>query len=160
MEQMRTKEQVVELSQKVLGLNAHFVEEDIGCFAVVGHLDTPEYAIFDKSFLDITDEEQEIVLQHELGHIVSTQKQLPGHSALAYYRHFPDYPLLAGYEIARAQSETEADLYAANKVGLKKLLRVMDKAMRRQDREVRQRDLKRAWKKQHKSWLSKLFRRE
>ena len=157
---MRTKEQVVELSQKVLGLNAHFVEQDIGCFAIVGHLHRPDYAMFDKSFLEITDEEQEIVLQHELGHIVSTQRMLPGHKALDYCRQFPDYPLWYNYESVSAQAETEADLYAANKVGLKKILRLMNKAMKHQDRKVRRRNLKAAWKKEHGSWLSKLFRRE
>ena len=143
---MRTKKQVRELIKKILKLPANYSPSYfVYCYMCVeykGLATKPHRARFDDMFMSLEDDMQDVIIQHEKGHLVAVNKKLPAHMEW-------DKKCLAGETIPASlyfRQELEADIYCAKKVGLDKVLAVFKATLDLPDLAKRRRNLKRAMK--------------
>lgn len=131
----RSVEECIKAAEKILGVPVKFSGVWCGTFRVTHSIasDLPIVIIgaeFDSTFLKFSVEEQDVILQHEMGHIASTAQGKQWHTKANALNEF-DMLFMDGIELQRLQfqREAEADFYATQQVGMEKMLRVLNNTL-------------------------------
>ena len=142
-------EQAIELVQRTLKVPTEHVSGTDFCCKIVSEYDIytrtlqPSCAEVDDKFLEIDDEQRRFVLFHEKGHLIAYTQRLKGHMVSLRY-------LDAGIELPDDlyyMRECEADLYAAQQVGIKNAIKILAFTIpSEKERRERMRCLIDAWK--------------
>ena len=111
---------------------------------------TPTDVEFDGGFVELIEEEQDFILQHEAGHIVAIRNKWPAHAwMINMYAIGIDLPIDFSSPEHFAM-EVEADMYAAEQVGIHNAIRIMAfTLLDEKERQTRLRNLTAAWKKKY-----------
>ena len=154
---MRTNEEIDEASLKIVGLHAQFLPDGVYSCAIacgqIGFEHLPQHIEYNPEFLALSPDDQDCVLQHEKGHIVSMQDSRSVNAKL-YVRQEQPHKYNKWYYLA----ECEADLYAAKQMGIGRVLRLFCKDMyfrNRAERRKRIRNLLKAWREYNEAGKQK-----
>jgi len=145
-------EKSLESAEKLLKIPAEYWEGDHGVCGVnfsVGWFHwKATSAYIDDVFVSLPEDVQESALYHELGHIVSYENKLPAHAKdIRHHRWW--FGLLS--DRCYYNRECEADTYAAERIGINRVLGMLSVALRGNDeRTTRLANLKAVWEKRTK----------
>ena len=142
---MRTKEEVAKVIKEQFGWPMKEVDKESGICGIYNIYKPNTYIGVDATFFELTPEEQDAILCHEMGHLdaledpQSINTKIHGRCRKLFYTNDEMFA-----------AELEADLYVARKMGLEKAHNILNnpKIIRAKDRQkLRTANLMKAWNK-------------